>query len=266
MHHQQKSLFKEIKMPQLSIMLPAFKEEHVDYLNLTLDSLRNQYFTDFEVLIPHNHSKDPDTTGLNAKVMRPDPRLSVNEWYNIISKEAEGDLIMTTSDDLIFSRQSLHNMVSLCNSYGGIIHPISQNDVGLLYLAQFSVVNEELKRLNLKRYMRIDEVKGFVDSIKNFDTKFSTPFLFPVKWVCTFATMMRKSTWDLLKGFDTDTYKIGQIDVDFCLRAAKEKIMTYVTPNAFVFHFGGVSTDGNIPSEVKVRDMQAFKNRWDFVP
>ena len=49
-------MFNKLSMVKLSIIIPTYNEEW--YLPKLLDSLDNQTFSDFEIIVADNHSKD----------------------------------------------------------------------------------------------------------------------------------------------------------------------------------------------------------------
>lgn len=95
--------------PRLSIGLPVYNGEN--YLEETLSSILDQDFEDFELLISDNASTD--LTGdicrrfaaqdTRIRYLRQDTNVGAAENYNIVFREASGDLFKwATHDDLLF--------------------------------------------------------------------------------------------------------------------------------------------------------------------
>lgn len=129
------------KKPKISVVLPSYNR--ASYLEQTINSCLNQTFTDFELIIVDDASKDnsPNIIRHYADI---DARIrfignTINKKLptvlNIGFQEALGDYFTWISDDNLFYPQALEKMVSYLDS---------EPEIGLVY-ADYTLIDEQGK-------------------------------------------------------------------------------------------------------------------------
>lgn len=109
-------------MPKVSIVLPTYNGQ--DYINDSIDSIRNQTFTDWELIIVNDCSTDhiPDIVSEYEKL---DSRIRVinnivnqklPKSLNIGFRETKGEYLTWTSDDNMYLPTAIEKMVSYLDS------------------------------------------------------------------------------------------------------------------------------------------------------
>ncbi len=105
-------------MPKVSIVLPTYNGSH--YIRESIDSIMNQTFEDWELIIVNDCSTD-ETPKIIDEYMRKDSRIrvinnDVNQKLprslNIGFRKANGRLITWTSDDNYYLKNAIEKMVS----------------------------------------------------------------------------------------------------------------------------------------------------------
>ena len=110
------------KIPRLSIVLPVYNGER--YLSIAVESIINQSFSDFELIIVNDCSSD-ETLNIASKFSDIDDRIvvisnsencglprSLNNGFNLSS----GEYLKWTSDDNIYHTDAIEKMVSYLDS------------------------------------------------------------------------------------------------------------------------------------------------------
>ena len=81
------------KTPRFSIVTPVYRPRP-DHLQETIDSVREQEFTDWEWILVDDASKDPGVTRVLRKAAESDPRITV------IEREENGHIVAASNDGL----------------------------------------------------------------------------------------------------------------------------------------------------------------------
>ena len=125
-------------MPKVSVILPTYNGEK--YIKEAIDSIINQTFTDWELIVVNDCSTDSTITIIN-EYERKDSRIKViNNPYNqklpkslnIGFSSAEGEYLTWTSDDNIFLPSALDEM----NSF------LDQNPNKIMVRARYTIIDE----------------------------------------------------------------------------------------------------------------------------
>lgn len=90
--------------PKVSILIPAFKPERSAMLKEALDSIHNQVFKDFEIIMTHYESRF--NTGIN------------HDKVNEMAKIAKGEFLVVLSDDDKLDPYFLDKTVAVAESQG----------------------------------------------------------------------------------------------------------------------------------------------------
>ena len=104
-------------MPKVSIVLPTYNGEK--YIRESIDSILNQTFTDWELIIVNDCSTD-NTVNIIQEYAEKDKRIKIinnkkNEKLpnslNIGFREAIGEYLTWTSDDNVYLNRAIEEMV-----------------------------------------------------------------------------------------------------------------------------------------------------------
>lgn len=243
-----------------SIIIPFYENFNQHYLDLTLKSLLSSVDVDLDVIVTSGAVEKP-TVPESVRVFSYPRDWIATQTVNDVMKETKHEIVMMGNDDLIFSKYAVRNMLAVMGDQNILIGPLSNCDIGGLYFFNMRVKNTEGQVLQIKRFMTMDDVKGFEEALVNVDTGLQIQLLWPIQHHCMYATFFRKTLFNELGGFDTVNLRVCGEDTDFCLRAADLGARCYVTPNAYIHHFGGRTT-GNTPNEVRRIAMDMFNAKW----
>jgi glycosyltransferase involved in cell wall biosynthesis len=201
-------------MAKISIIVPTYNR--CDFLKETIESILNQSFQDFEIIITDNDSSD-DT----EKVVRlfNDERIiyKKNEKnigsvlnYNEALKLATGEYIHLFSDDDRMLDDCLDKKVDILNRYPnvGIVH----SDINIIDQNGAVTSNEHY---SFKIYKKMGR-KHMVS--KAFDGRAYHKYLFVNNIVCMPAVMMRRTVIDKIGYFDGELSYI--VDWQYWLKAS----------------------------------------------
>lgn len=247
---------------QVAIILPYHQLENQGYLDLFLQSLRNQG-VNYQLIMIYSTPSPPsipsDISGIFAH--HPEAQTyaqKVNKATQYILPEVEH--VFLAQDDIILSANCLAKLIRDNEPYQGVMNAASNCDNYWRYKAAlFAPSNAEGKVIQLGRFMKLHEIKGFEEALMN---EFHGPdIIMHVDFVCTYATLIPKKLWLDLKGMN-ENYINGLEDVDFCLRAAQRGARSTISFNAFTFHFGGATSEGKILPEWTKGNREYFKKTW----
>jgi glycosyltransferase involved in cell wall biosynthesis len=122
------------KLPRLSIGLPVYNGER--YLRFTLDSLVNQTFRDFELIISDNASTD-GTKAICQEYAARDPRIryyrnheniGAAKNFNLVFQMARGELFKWAASDDVLSPDFLEQCINWLDCHPEVILSYSKVD------------------------------------------------------------------------------------------------------------------------------------------
>lgn len=244
----------------VSVIVPYHLSENSDYLRMCLASLARQSEVNFEVIVLASEG----ATEINI----PDHRFKwhhfegkstfskkINKGIELASKKATH--YMLASDDIILSRNSLANLLSVCKEEPLIVNPMSNCDMGYFYGGSITLGRSVIPRFLRKEELSLSQLDEAADYQKTIDVQIA------VSHVCFYATMIPKNVWDVVGKLD-ESYRTGKEDVDYCLRAKKLNINCVINFNAFALHFGGVTSSKTCTTEDASYNSNVFKTKWGF--
>jgi GT2 family glycosyltransferase len=224
----------------VSVIITTHLNENQKYLDLCLKSLELQTGIDKEVVVvagTPNKPEVPDWVKLEWTTEQTPYAKKMNHGVRV--SNPHNKYLLTGQDDLIFGKDSLKNLCSIADNCAIILNPLSNCDNHWLYEGDFKVKNA-LSELTLERFMTYDQIKGFERAIMEMPP--GPKVMHPVRHNCLYASLIPRQVWNILGGLD-EGYVNGVEDTDFCERGRQQGLNCFVTSHAFVFHFGGATTN-----------------------
>lgn len=258
--HLEYALAKE---PLVSIIIP--NKDHAEDLKLCLDSLKKNDYSNYEVIIAENNSKDAETFEFYKQRMREDKRIRTVVWEgsfnysainNYAAKEAKGDLILFLNNDTEFMEQN-----ALRELVVSALKPGVGASGAMLYYGDRTIQHAGV----------IIGMGGFAAhalwSLTDRDEKYY-PFSLcerEVSAVTGACLMVRRSVYEEVGGMGED-FAVALNDVDFCLkiRAAGHKILW--NPYAKLYHYESKSRGYEDTMEKQERfqcEIARLQTKWE---
>ncbi len=159
-----------MKNPKFSICIPNYNYGH--YIGATINSVLNQTFTDYEIIISDNASTD-NSISVIKKIKSEKIRLFQNK-YNIgfshnldrATKEAAGDYIILLSSDDLMNSNALSN-------YDKIINSNEYDDV--VIMSSYDIIDGAGRTVIAKKPPKPDVVTNYLNEnqeLLNFNNEF----------------------------------------------------------------------------------------------
>lgn len=236
-------------MKEISIIIVTFNSNQC--IEYCLDSIFNQGFKDYEVIVVDNASKDSTKLILkncfpNIKLVENTQNLGFSKALNQGIAAADGKFILCLNDDVRLGRDflmNIHNTIQVNEDVGAIQPKVlksnSRIDTAGIYLSAF------------RRFHDIGS--GETDGAEFGKQRY-------VFGACAAAALYRKEALESVKHgaeyFDEDFFCLVE-DVDLSWRMQKEgwKILYY--PDAACTHVGGVSRNHS-----KIAQYFSMRNRY----
>jgi hypothetical protein len=148
----------------------------------------------------------------------------VNRFLDELNPDTKFTILM--SNDVYLAHDAIRSMEVVADqlSYPFIQSPLSNNEYGSRYLSYTPY---------LKENYQIESMD--LDKIRAHNPKHGILFRFP--WVSFYCPWIPVELWNKLGRLD-EKLDLSLNDLDFCFRAAKQHIPTYINCNAYAFHFG----------------------------
>lgn len=221
--------------PLVSVIVTHHLDENREYLDLCLKALNLSIGVDFEVLVMSDAKTKPDipnTMKLIHYQKETKCLQKVDDALFLCDPNSKYTLLL--SDDVIVSKYTLRSLCFSADCMEGIFIPMSNSDMRSQYATNIFLQRTD-KELRLETDMDIAQIRGWEDSIIHFQPE--RFLIVPVPWVTFFCTLIPKSIWKKVGGLD-HALETRFNDHDFCIRAAKLGIRSYISFETFAFHFG----------------------------
>jgi len=199
-------------MPFFSVIIPLYnKEAHI--IN-TLNSVYNQNFTDYEIIIVNDGSTDnswnvvKDIENSNIRTFN-NKNQGVSETRNFAMKHAKGEYFAFLDADDIWKRNHLHDLNQLINSFP---------NCGL-YCSNYNFDYGNNKIINT-RFPTLPKEKEWEGIVTDF---FSASLEYRIAW--TSAVAIPKKILDTVGFFDIN-FTSGQ-DTDYWTRIALKHLVVF---------------------------------------
>lgn len=182
-------------MPEASFVLAVRDGEK--FISKTIESILNQTFSDLELIIVNDHSKD-QTREIAEKIAKKDPRVIILDS----EKEGVGPARNLGTD----------------KAKGGIIFPCDADDPNFPNRAEVSIseikkTNTDIFYSNLERYFEDTGVR----ELRHFQP-YDAELLHYINYIAhAGSSAYKKHVWEKVGGYD-EAIKIGE-DYDFWLKA-----------------------------------------------
>ncbi|MGB9799738.1 MAG: glycosyltransferase family 2 protein [Thermanaerothrix sp.] len=248
----------EIKhKPQISIIIP--NQDHSSELTRCVWSiLKKSTYSNFEIIIIENNSKEKETFSLYEKLQRRSNKIRVIEWQapfnyhtvnNWATQYAQGEVLLFLNNDTeVITPDWLEQM---------LMHTI-RDEIGVvgakLYYPNYTIQHAGV-------VLGLGGVAGHVFRYYSDSLHSASMYLKLVRNVManTGACMMiRRATFEKVGGFD-ENYKLSFGDVDLCLKVFEAGYLNLWTPYAELYHHES-KTRGHEDSPDKIERFEAEKN------
>lgn len=253
---------KDYAEPLISIIIPT--KDHVDDLDLTINSVINGNYKNIEFIICENNSTDKSTfeyydsirNNKNIKIVTYDGDFNYSKINNYAYKYASGNYILFLNNDVeMIEKDSLHEMLSY----------IKRDDVGavgakLLY--------------NDKTYQHagvVIGIGGVADNIFKGISIYEHTYMNRAELVTDYSAvtaaclMTKREVFDSVNGFD-EKLEVAFNDIDLCLRIREKEYLIVYNPYSSFFHFESKSRGYEDTSEKIKRfngEFAFFAKRWE---
>lgn len=202
---------------KVTIVMPCYN--HGKYVDRAVDSVLNQTFQDFEIIIVNDGSTDKKTNKLLSNYKKPKTRVITipNQGpsiaRNIAIQEARGEYILPLDADDTIEKTYLEKAVKILDS---------DEDVSIVCCNVRSIIN----------YVLFKKISYF-----NIDYKFPECLLYKNRNFFTVTSFFRKYDWEKVGGFNKNM-KYGWEDYDFWYSILELGKKVYTIPEPLFNYYG----------------------------
>ena len=160
--------------------------------------------------------------------------------------------LLFANDDVIFAKGSVKELMIAMGDNTLIMNAFSNTDTEMYYWAEMPV----------PRFYDLEDIKGKEQVLMGYPIE--RRVVFPVPFVCFYATMMPLKLWNELGGLD-ENFTSGPDDRDFCMRAAQKGVPSMINLAPTIWHAGGKTIATKNQDEVaanRVKNAKYFEEKW----
>lgn len=257
--------------PKVSVIIPHYSEDKT-FLHLCLKSLMQQTYANLEIIVSSSSEVTPTELYPNIRLYQSKERMhyaqSINKGVTIaLEAQTPPEFLVLGNDDTIYSKGAIEALVSVASSSDCILNGFSNCDNGFTHFANICL-KEGDKILPFKSQVELKEIEGFESILMNMGDGEFGPQMFiqsALGFVCFYATLIPVKTWMKLGVLDEQFVTAGCEDADYCFRAKQQSIPVGWTPYAFIFHFGGKTSNLYTTQEERVTNQEKFNKKWNIV-
>ncbi len=247
--------------PLLSIIIP--NKDHADMLTRCVESLGRSSYTNYELLIVENHSKQPETFAYYEKLAR-QPNIKILTWTqpfnyaainNFAVRQAAGAVLLLLNNDVqVINADWLERLLEYAlRPEVGIVGAKLYYPDDTLQHAGIAVARTQ-GPVHCHRFAR----RGTAGYHRRL---LAVRNLSGVTGACL---MTRKAVFEAVGGLDED-FAVAFNDIDFCLKVRQKGYLIVWTPHAELYHFESVSRGYDDTPEEAARDLKElrrFRAKW----
>nr|WP_233583001.1 glycosyltransferase family 2 protein [Candidimonas sp. SYP-B2681] len=249
--------------PMVSLIIPT--RNGLDLIRLCITSiLEKTHYTNYEILIIDNGSDDPNTLAYfrslannpNVRVIRDEQPFNYSALNNSAVEQARGEYVALVNNDIeVISPHWLHEMVSIAMQPGvGAVgarlwYPDNRLQHGGVVIGLGGVAGHSHKYLQRHQpgyFHRAQLIQSF-------------------SAVTAACLLIKKATFQEVKGLNEEDLQIAFNDVDFCLRVREAGYRNVWTPYAELYHHESATRGTEDTPEKKARfskEVMYMKERW----
>ena len=248
--------------PLVSIIIPT--RDQKDYLKACIESIRRGTYTNIEILVVDNQSREPETlayfeelTLQDVKILPYDAPFNFSAINNMAVEQAGGEVICLLNNDAeVISCEWLEEMLSL----------LLRKDTGVVG-AKLLWPNRMVQHGGV--LLGLDNIAGHYGNHTSDDDRGyydQNQLVREVSAVTAACLLIRKADYLAVGGFDETRFPITFNDVDLCLKVRQKRRKRVVwTPHAKLFHDESVSRgdeDTNEKQARAAREIQSLRKSW----
>lgn len=248
---------------KVSIVIPNM--DHIEDLKKCVDSILKSTYTNYEIVIVENNSRNKETFEYYKELEKNDKikvvTLKINGFnfskiVNFGVENSDGKYIVLLNNDIeIINNDWLEQMIMY----------VQNDDVGIcgarLYFSDNSIQHAGVvigvRGLAGHRYREVRK--------EDFSAKDDISYVQDMSAVTAACFMVKKSDYNKVLGFD-EKLAVAFNDVDFCMKIRKEKELIVYNPFVQAYHYEsksrGEDTENKEKQERFAREYEIFVKRW----
>lgn len=260
---QYKINYSIIGNPKISIVIPNM--DHIEDLKIAIESISKSTYSNYEIIIVENNSKNKETFDYYEEIEKQDSRIKIekmeiNEFnyskiVNYGVSKSEGEYIVLLNNDIeVITNDWLEQMLMY----------VQRKGVGMcgakMYFSDRSIqhagVTIGIRGLAGHKYREVLE--------QDFNKNDSINYVQDLSAVTAACCMVSKKLYEKLLGFD-EKLAVAFNDVDFCLKVRKEKLLIVYNPFVELYHYESKSRGQDDTKEKQKRfakEYELFVKRW----
>ncbi len=222
-------------MRKVSVIITHHLPENKQYLEAAVESVKNQSVP--VELIVMATAQYPELTNATKKV----------HWAidNLVDPSHD---IMFMSDDVVIAPYTIGRLQYASGLMDCIQNPLSNNEYGSRYWGSVPFWQNSYEFDEHKIKMAMKQLPPQM-------------LMFPVEWISFYCTYIPRSVWNKVGRLD-ETLDARHNDVDYCLRAQKLGIPTFINTGGFALHFGSKTLPKVTSSAEYDKADLHFKQKW----
>ena len=200
-----------MKKPLVTIICTCYN--HQNYVVETLDSIKNQTYTNIEIVVVDDCSADNSVSVIkkwisnqpNLKLIVNDKNLGLTKSFNNAVTFSKGAYLMDLAADDVLARNCIEKLI---NSYTSFNNP----NIGIIYSNATMIDENGCFISDFFDERRMEEIQF------NIKQKFYKTILADSTYMCSISALYNRNIFEKLKGYDENLYFE---DLDYWLRVAK---------------------------------------------
>ena len=248
--------------PLVSIIIP--NKDSIKYLKTAINSVLKSTYTNYEILIVENNSKNSKTFKY-YDIIQKNPKIKVIKYTekgfnyskinNFAVKQAKGKYIALLNNDIkVITPDWLEEMLGICQ----------RNEVGIVG-AKLLYYDKTIQHAGV--VIGMGGIAGHVNrTISEKEPGYfgRTKIINNFSAVTAACLMTKKELYEKVEGLD-EKFAVAFNDVDFCMKIRKLNKLVVYTPYAKLYHYESKTRGYEDTPEKKKRfesEIQLFKEKW----
>lgn len=260
--------------PFVSVIVTHHLNQNQKYLDLTLATVLGTQGIEYECICVSD-SKEPPRVPVHSRLRNHHFVTPTNASEKLAFAiehliHPASKVILLISDDVMVTPRTIDKLAGMANGNQIIVGPMSNGDNGSRYATQFNLRGYSKDRLNsiyaIPITLTLEELEtqcpNYMEAMTSYPDTHIQELLLPQLWLSFYCVAIPRPVIKRV-GFLDARLDVRHNDQDYCIRANKEGIKSYIHTGAFALHFGSKTLyNAHSPDEFN-QATKVFKEKYD---
>ncbi len=241
--------------PHVTVIVPHHLDQNIKYLDRCLYSLTESIGVPFEVICISDSDRPPDELhGIRIRHMPHLDTATKKVTFGATQAHPDSKHLMFISDDVMVSRYTIALLAAMADQLPGIYNPMCNGDNGSQFMANIMAGGWQIPA-----NCDLEDLGQHQEAVLSHPG--AGEIVAKVSWLAFYCTLIPKSVYKQVGELDS-RFDVRHNDQDYCYRASRLNIASFIHFGAFALHFGTKTLNIAHTEAEKTQASTLFQEKW----